>query len=408
MNKENLYSGLVERFLKYVSFDTQSNEDSETCPSSAKQLKLAEYIENEFKAMGLIDVELDKDGYVYATLPANAPNKPTIGLIAHMDTSPDASGADIKARIAKFDGNPILLNEEKKIYLSAEEYPEMNKYVGQDLIVTDGTTLLGADDKAGIAEIVTAADYLLQHPEIKHGTIKLAITPDEEIGRGSDRFDVEKFGADFAYTVDGGEIGELEYENFNAASATIVFNGRNIHPGSAKDRMVNASKLAIQFNSMLPANEVPEHTEGREGFFHLTHMEGEVEKSTLHYIIRDHDANRFAKRKKQLEQIATYMRSQYGEQSVELSIRDQYRNMIEQIAPVMHIVERAKKAMTDAGITPIIQPVRGGTDGAQLSFKGLPCPNLFAGGLNFHGRFEFVPVPSMHASVSVLLNIISA
>lgn len=406
MKKDFQYDGLTERFLKYVSFDTQSDEESETCPSSAKQLKLGEYLAKELKALALTDVEQDKDGYVYGTLPATDGSLPTIGLISHMDTSPDASGADIKPKIVKFEGEAILLNADKNIYLDPAEYPEMLKYKGQELIVTDGTTLLGADDKAGVAEIVTTVAYLQQHPELKHGTIKVAITPDEEIGRGSDRFDVKKFNADWAYTVDGGEIGELEYENFNAAAATVKFNGRNIHPGSAKDRMVNASKIAMEFNAMLPANEVPEHTEGREGFFHLTHMEGEVEHAQLNYIIRDHDSERFATRKVQMEQIAAYLQQKYGKQAVELAIKDQYRNMIEQIAPVMHIVERAKKAMLEAGIEPIIQPVRGGTDGAQLSFKGLPCPNLFAGGLNFHGRFEYVPVPSMHAAVSVLVNIV--
>ena len=407
MDKNERYDGLVERFLHYVSFDTQSDEASETCPSTAKQLKLGAYLKEELEKIGLKEVEQDAWGYVYATLPENQEGQPTIGLIAHLDTSPDANGNGIKAKIVYFDGQPIVLNEQKGITLNPTDYPEMLKYKGQELIVTDGTTLLGADDKAGIAEIVTTAAYLTQHPEIKHGAIKIAFTPDEEIGRGSDKFDVKKFGANWAYTIDGGEIGELEYENFNAASANIVFNGRNIHPGSAKDRMVNASKLAMEFNSMLPANEVPEHTEGREGFFHLTHMDGCVENATLSYIVRDHDSNRFARRKEQLEQIATYLQHKYGEKAVEITINDQYRNMIEQISPVMHIVERAEKAMRQAGIEPVIQPVRGGTDGAQLSFMGLPCPNLFAGGLNFHGRFEFVPTPSLHAAVSVILNIVA-
>ena len=407
MDKNERYDGLVERFLHYVSFDTQSDEASETCPSTAKQLKLGAYLKEELEKIGLKEVEQDAWGYVYATLPENQEGQPTIGLIAHLDTSPDANGNGIKAKIVYFDGQPIVLNEQKGITLNPTDYPEMLKYKGQELIVTDGTTLLGADDKAGIAEIVTTAAYLTQHPEIKHGAIKIAFTPDEEIGRGSDKFDVKKFGANWAYTIDGGEIGELEYENFNAASANIVFNGRNIHPGSAKDRMVNASKLAIEFNSMLPANEVPEHTEGREGFFHLTHMDGCVENATLSYIVRDHDSNRFARRKEQLEQIVTYLQHKYGEKAVEITINDQYRNMIEQISPVMHIVERAEKAMRQAGIEPVIQPVRGGTDGAQLSFMGLPCPNLFAGGLNFHGRFEFVPIPSLHAAVSVILNIVA-
>ncbi|MBR6103885.1 MAG: peptidase T [Paludibacteraceae bacterium] len=407
MDKNERYDGLVERFLHYVSFDTQSDEASETCPSTAKQLKLGAYLKEELEKIGLKEVEQDAWGYVYATLPENQEGQPTIGLIAHLDTSPDANGNGIKAKIVYFDGQPIVLNEQKGITLNPTDYPEMLKYKGQELIVTDGTTLLGADDKAGIAEIVTTAAYLTQHPEIKHGTIKIAFTPDEEIGRGSDKFDVKKFRANWAYTIDGGEIGELEYENFNAASANIVFNGRSIHPGSAKDRMVNASKLAMEFNSMLPANEVPEHTEGREGFFHLTHMDGCVENATLSYIVRDHDSNRFARRKEQLEQIATYLQHKYGEKAVEITINDQYRNMIEQISPVMHIVERAEKAMRQAGIEPVIQPVRGGTDGAQLSFMGLPCPNLFAGGLNFHGRFEFVPIPSLHAAVSVILNIVA-
>lgn len=407
MNKNDRYKNLEERFLKYVSFDTQSDENSQTCPSTNKQKDLGAFIAGELTAIGLTSVEMDQHGYVYATLPANCEGKPTIGLIAHMDTSPDASGANIKARTTTFRGAPICLNEGKGIWLSPADYPAMAKYKGQDLIVTDGTTLLGADDKAGIAEIITATEHLLQHPEIKHSTLKLAFTPDEEIGRGSDLFDVEKFAADWAYTLDGGEIGELEYENFNAAAATVRFKGRNIHPGYAKGLMVNAGKLAIEFNSMLPACEAPEHTENREGFFHLTALKGEVEEAELHYIIRDHSAEDFDKRKRQLQQIAEHMQERYGKEAVELNIRDQYRNMIEQIKPVMHIVDRAKRAMEAAGIEPVISPVRGGTDGAQLSFRGLPCPNLFAGGLNFHGRFEFVPVPSMHAAVSVIINIVS-
>lgn len=408
MTKEERYDGLVERFLTYVSFDTQSDENQDTCPSTSKQIALATHLETELKNLGLTEVERDEHGYVYATLPATDASMPTIGFIAHMDTSPDASGKDIKPRIVRYTGEDIILNEKLDLQLSASDYPELIQYQGQDLIVTDGTTLLGADDKAGIAEIVTAAAYLQTHPEIKHGKVRIGFNPDEEIGMGAHLFDVQKFGADWAYTMDGGEIGELEYENFNAASAKITFIGRNIHPGSAKNKMINAMKMAMEFQSLLPQTESPEHTEGREGFYHLTGMEGEVEQATLHYIIRDHNADLFEQRKETIKRIVAFLCDKYGDKSIHLEIRDQYRNMIEQIMPVMHIVDRAKKAMAEAGITPKISPIRGGTDGAQLSFKGLPCPNIFAGGHNFHGRFEYVPVPSMHAAVSVILNIIAA
>lgn len=408
MDTKNIkFENIVSRFLSYVAFDTQSSETSQTTPSTAKQKLLAQFIVDELQKLGLTDAAMDEFGYVYASLPANVEGEPVIGLIAHLDTSPDASGENVKAKIAKFDGNPVLLNGDKNIYLSPVDFPEMNHYLNQDLIVTDGTTLLGADDKAGVSEIVTAVEYLLSHPEVKHGAIKIAFTPDEEIGCGADHFNVERFGADWAYTMDGGEIGELEYENFNAAAAKVVFHGRNIHPGSAKNRMVNASLIAMQFHSMLPAVEAPQHTEGREGFFHLTHMEGEVELASLDYIIRDHDSACFEKRKSQMIQIAEYLNLQYGKGTVELNLRDQYYNMIEQIKPVMHIVERAENAMRQAGIEPKISPVRGGTDGARLSFMNLPCPNIFAGGLNFHGRFEFIPVEALHAAVRVILGIVA-
>ena len=406
--KDIHFDTLAPRFLKYVSFDTQSDENSETCPSAAKELKLAEYLTEELRQMGLKDVEMTANGYVYATLEGNTSGEPAIGFVAHMDTSPDAPGTDVKPREVLFDGGDIVLNEEKDIRLSPSDYPEMMRYKGQRLIVTDGTTLLGADDKAGVAEIMSAVEYLKNNPGIKHGDIKVAFTPDEEIGRGADLFDVKRFGADFAYTMDGGEIGELEYENFNAAAARVTFRGRNIHPGSAKGKMVNAMKLAMEFNAMLPVAEDPEHTEGREGFFHLTAMEGTVEHAQLCYIIRDHSEGEFLRRKKQMADIAGYMERKYGRGRVELTLKDQYRNMMERIAPVMHIVERARRAMKSLGIEPREQPVRGGTDGATLSFMGLPCPNIFAGGHNFHGRFEYVPVESMQAAARVIIAIVAA
>ena len=404
--KSSIFPTVEARFLKYVSFSTQSSEVSESCPSTAGQRVLATYIVDELRQMGVTDAALDPDGYVYASLPATAPGLPSIGFIAHLDTAPDAPGDGIHPRVVPFDGQPILLNADRNIVLSAADYPELNHYIGQDIIVTDGTTLLGADDKAGVAEIVSAAEFLVAHPELKHGPVKIAFTPDEEIGRGADHFDVSRFAADWAYTMDGGEVGELEYENFNAASAVVRFHGRNIHPGSAKGHLLNASKLALLFQSLLPAGEVPELTEGREGFFHLISMRGEVEEAELHYIIRDHNRDLFEQRKDKMRQIADFVQLQFGSGSVELELKDQYYNMIEKIQPVMHIVERARRAMAASGIQSKESPVRGGTDGAMLSFKGLPCPNIFAGGLNFHGRFEFLPVSSLQAAVRVILGIL--
>lgn len=397
---------LVDRFLKYVSFDTQSDEFSETHPSTAKQFALAEYLRDELIGMGLQDVELTDKCYLYATLPANTDKEvPAIGFIAHMDTSPDASGKDIKTSIVKYEGGDVLLNAEKNIVLSPEQFPEMLHYVGEDLIVTDGTTLLGADDKAGIAEIVQGVAYLQAHPELKHGKICVAFTPDEEIGAGADYFDVEKLGCKWGYTFDGGEIGELEYENFNAAAAKVDFVGRNVHPGYAKDKMINALKMAIEFTTLLPEAESPEHTEGYEGFFHLIDVHGEVENATVRYIIRDHSREIFEKRKADFLKAAQQMADKYGAERVKPEVRDQYYNMLEEVEKAMYVVDFAKEAMLQAGVTPKVQPIRGGTDGARLSFMGLPCPNIFAGGLNFHGRFEFVPVNSMVKAMETMVNI---
>lgn len=401
---------VVDRFLKYVSFDTQSSEATyETRPSTAKQMILAEELKKEIEAMGLQDISLDEHAYLMATLPANTDEPiPTIGFIAHLDTSPDMSGANVKPRIVTaYDGKDIILNEQEQITLSPTMFPELLKYIGQDLIVTDGTTLLGADDKAGIAEIMTAMQYLIDHPEIKHGKIRIAFNPDEEIGMGASMFDVEKFGCQWAYTMDGGEVGELEYENFNAAGAKITIKGLNVHPGYAKDKMINAGLVAMQFAGMLPVTERPEHTSGYEGFFHLTGMTGTVEEASLSYIIRDHSADKFEQRLVRLQQITGYLNSVYPEGTVKLEIKQQYRNMREIVEPQIHIVDLAEKAMREVGVTPVIRPIRGGTDGAQLSFKGLPCPNVFAGGLNFHGRYEWIPIQSMEKAVEVIVKIIT-
>ena len=398
---------VVDRFLDYVKFDTQSDELTNLTPSTPGQMIFAQHLEKELKAMGLQDISLDDNGYLMATLPANtdASGVPTVGFIAHLDTSPDMSGRHVTPRIVQnYDGNPIVLNAEKNIILSPEEFPELLHYVGQDLIVTDGNTLLGADDKAGIAEIITAVDYLMKHPEIKHGPIRIAFNPDEEIGKGAHKFDVERFGADWAYTMDGGEIGELGYENFNAAVARVTFTGRNVHPGYAKHKMINSIRIANQFAIMLPRWETPEHTEGYEGFYHLVGIEGTVEKTTLTYIIRDHDRDRFERRKKELEHLTRKVNNEFpGVASLEIS--DQYYNMREKIEPVKHIIDIAIEAMKQADVEPKVVPIRGGTDGAQLSFKGLPCPNIFAGGLNFHGRYEFVPIPSMEKASQVIVEI---
>ena len=397
---------VVDRFLEYVKFDTQSDELTNLTPSTPGQMMFAQYLEERLNELGLKDVSLDENGYLMATLPGNTTEDvPTIGFIAHLDTSPDMSGRHVNPRIVKaYDGNDIVLNAEKEIVLSPTQFPELLHYMGQDLIVTDGNTLLGADDKAGIAEIITAIEYLIAHPEIKHGDIRIAFNPDEEIGLGAHKFDVEKFGADWAYTMDGGEIGELEYENFNAAVAKVTFKGRNVHPGYAKHKMINSLRVATQFAIMLPRWETPEHTEGYEGFYHLVGIEGDVEKTVLTYIIRDHDRDRFERRKKEFEHLARKINKEFPD-CASLELKDQYFNMREKIEPVMHVIEIAEQAMRNADVTPKVVPIRGGTDGAQLSFKGLPCPNIFAGGLNFHGRYEFVPIPSMEKAVQVIVEI---
>ncbi|GHT02980.1 peptidase T [Bacteroidia bacterium] len=410
---EKIKSSVVERFLSYVSFDTQSDDASQTTPSTHKQWKLANALKAEMEAIGLEDISLDEHAYLMATLPANqlpvtGYQLPIIGFIAHLDTSPDMSGTNVKPRIVThYDGQDILLNEQENIVLSPDLFPELLNHLGEDLIVTDGTTLLGADDKAGIAEIMTAIDYLKQHPEIPHGKIRIAFNPDEEIGRGAHLFDVQKFGCDWAYTMDGSERGELEYENFNAAAATIRIKGLNVHPGYAKDKMLNASLIARDFIDLLPEEETPDCTSGYEGFYHLTSMSGTVEEATLSYIVRDHDAQKFDKRLQLLQETTDKLNKIYPAGTVTLLIKQQYRNMREIVEPQKHIIELAEKAMKQAGITPIVRPIRGGTDGAQLSFKGLPCPNIFAGGLNFHGRYEFIPIQSMEAAVQVIINIIT-
>lgn len=397
---------VTQRFLRYVSFDTKSNEFSETCPSTPNQKVLGAAIVAEMKEMGITDARMDENGYVYGTVPGD-PALPTIGLIAHMDTSPDASGAGIKAKIVEYSGGDICLNEEKGIWLKEADYPSLTKNKGKHLIVTDGTTLLGADDKAGVAEIMAAAEYLIQSG-VKHATLKIGFTPDEEIGRGADRFDVKGFGADYAYTADGGTIGEIEYENFNAAGAKVEFTGLNIHPGSAKDKMVNSQLIAMEFQGMLPAAQRPESTEGYEGFIHLTDMEGEVEHSTLRYIIRDHDMEKFQAKKAVMAAAADFLNRKYGEGTVKLTIRDSYFNMREKIEPCMYVVDRAMAAMKAVGMEPKAVPIRGGTDGARLSFEGLPCPNLCTGGENYHGRFEYIPVEDMELCTKMLVEILTS
>ena len=398
---------LVERFLKYVSFDTQSSEETEVTPSTPGQMVFAKYLKEELESLGLEDITLDEHGYLFATLPANIDKPvPTIGFIAHMDTSPDMSGKDVSPRIVQnYDGSDIVLCAEENVVLSPSQFPELLDHKGEDLIVTNGKTLLGADDKAGIAEIVSAIVYLKEHPEIKHGKIRIGFNPDEEIGLGAHKFDVEKFGCDWAYTMDGGEIGELEFENFNAASAKITFKGRNVHPGYAKNKMINSIRVANRFCAMLPAHETPEHTEGYEGFYHLISFNGDVEQTTVAYIIRDHDRARFESRKKKIERFVSEINAEYGEGTATLELRDQYYNMREKIEPVMHIIDTAFAAMEAVGGKPNVKPIRGGTDGAQLSFKGLPCPNIFAGGLNFHGRYEFAPIQNMEKAMKVIVKI---
>lgn len=399
---------IVNRFLKYVSFDTQSDEASSSTPSTEKQFRLAEYLVEELRAVGLEEVEMDTQGYVYATLPSNVEHAvPTIGFIAHIDTSPDASGANVQPRIVQnYDGTDIVLDAKAGIVTAVEKFPELLRHVGEDIIVTDGHTLLGADDKAGIAEIVSAMAYLVQHPEVKHGRVRVAFNPDEEIGRGAHQFDVERFGCEWAYTMDGGEVGELEFENFNAASARIDITGVSVHPGFAKDKMVNAARLATELVQKMPAAEVPEATTGYEGFFHLTGLSGSVERATLNFIIRDHDRERFEARKAMLRGLVQGMNLKYGYEAIALQLDDTYYNMREKVEPVMHIIDIAREAMEAAGVEPQIKAIRGGTDGAQLSFMGLPCPNVFAGGLNFHGPHEFLPIPNLKKACEVVINIV--
>lgn len=398
---------VIERFLKYVTFDTQSDESTGVTPSTPKQMVFAQYLKTELEELGLKDISLDENGYLFATLPSNVDHEvPVVGFIAHMDTSPDMSGENVKPRIVeKYDGKDIPLCAEKNIILSPANFPELLDHVGEDLIVTDGHTLLGADDKAGIAEIVGAVAYLIAHPEIKHGDIRIGFNPDEEIGLGAHKFDVEKFGAKWAYTMDGGEIGELEFENFNAAAAKIRVKGRNVHPGYAKNKMINSLLVANEYASLLPADETPGTTEGYEGFYHLIGMEGEVENTVLSYIVRDHDREKFEARKQALLDYAAQLNEKYGEGTVTVELKDQYYNMRQQVEPLMHIIDIAFAAMQEAGVTPKVKAIRGGTDGAQLSFKGLPCPNIFAGGLNFHGRYEFVPVQSIEKAMNVVVKI---
>ena len=398
-------SKLTERFINYVKFDTKSDENSATCPSTEKQLKLAVFLKNEMIEMGLEEVTLDENGYLMATLPSNTDKKiPTFGFIAHMDTAPAFSGKDIKPKFVDYNGGDIILNEEKNIVLSPNDFKELDSYIGETLIITDGTTLLGADDKAGIAEILTAMEYLMDHPEIKHGKIRIGFTPDEEIGRGANLFDVEKFGAEFAYTVDGGRLGEVEYENFNAASARIKITGRSVHPGTAKDQLVNALQVGIELHNLLPVNQRPEFTTGYEGFYMLAGMTGDISSANLDYIIRDHDMDKFLEKKEFITQAVELLNKKYNN-AIELELTDSYYNMKEKIEEKIEIFEIARDTMIELGIEPVIKPVRGGTDGARLSYMGLPCPNIFTGGHNFHGQYEYIPVSSMEKAVEVVVKI---
>lgn len=398
---------VVDRFIKYVKFDTESNTTTGTTPSTPGQLILAQELKKELDEIGLQDISLDSNGYLMATLPSNTNKQvPTIGFVAHMDTSPDLTGKNVNPRIVKsYDGKDIILNKDLNVILSPNDFPELLKFRDQDIIVTDGTTLLGADDKAGIAEIITAMKYLKDHPEIEHGKIRICFTPDEEIGQGADHFDVEKFGAEWAYTMDGGELGELEYENFNAAGVKISIQGRSVHPGSAKDKMINALVVANKLVTLIPASERPEHTSHYEGFFHLIGMSGSVDAASISFIIRDHDRTLFENRKQIMRDAVEYLQKLYPNSTITLEIKDQYYNMREKVQPVIKIVDYAFNAMQELGITPLVKPIRGGTDGARLSFMGLPCPNIFAGGLNFHGRYEYVPIPSLEKAVKVIVKI---
>lgn len=398
-------SNIVDRFLKYVSFDTQSCEESDTFPSTPKQKALGAYLADELAAMGILDAHMDEYGYVYATLPATVEGAPAVGFISHMDTATEISGANVKPRIVHYEGGDIVLNEQQNIVMRADEFECLRQEIGKDLIVTDGTTLLGADNKAGIAEIVTMAQYFLDNPRVPHGAIKIAFTPDEEVGGGPTHFDVEKFGADFAYTVDGGEVGSINFENFNACSAVVKVRGVSIHPGSSKNKMKNACLMATEFNAMLPANEIPACTDGYEGFSHLTSMRGEVENAQLHYIIRDHSRTAFEQKKARFDKIAAYLNEKYGAGTFEVKLRDTYYNMREMIEPCMHIIDLAKDAMRALDVQPEIEPIRGGTDGCRLSFMGLPCPNLCSGGHNAHGRYEYVSVQSLNKCAEILIEI---
>lgn len=401
-------SAVTERFLKYIQFDTRSNEDSNSVPTTPGQMVLARALAEELTLMGLAEISLDQNGYLMATLPANTKKElPTIGFIAHMDTSPDMPGANVRPQIIEnYNGDEIILNAEAGIIMSPKEFPELQQYLGQTLITTDGTTLLGADDKAGIAEIITAIEYLLEHPEIPHGKIRLGFTPDEEVGQGADHFDVVKFAADFAYTVDGGPLGELEYESFNAAAAKVRIKGRNVHPGAAKGKMLNSTLIASEFMDVLPAAEVPAKTEGYEGFYHLNRIQGEVEETVMTYLIRDFERESFARRQTVMSEAAEKLNQKYGAGTITIEFKQQYLNMREKLEPVFHIVDTAKRAMEQVGVAPVIKPIRGGTDGARLSYMGLPTPNIFAGGHNFHGKYEFIPVASMEKAVEVILKII--
>ncbi len=398
---------IIDRFISYVTIDTQSDPDSNKTPSTEKQWDLANRLAVELKKIGMEEVEIDENAYIMATLPSNVAHKvPVIGFISHFDTSPDFTGTNVKPQIIEdYDGNDIILNKEQDIILSPDYFEDLLQYKGQTLITTDGTTLLGADDKAGITEIVSAMEYLINNPQIPHGKIRVGFTPDEEIGRGAHKFDVKKFGAEWAYTMDGSQIGELEYENFNAASAVVKIKGKIVHPGYAKDKMINSMYIAQDFINSLPRLETPEHTEDRQGFFHLTDIDGDVEETTLKYIIRDHDKDHFEARKQMISNLAQEINSQHEREVISIEIKDQYFNMREKVEPVMHIVDLAEEAMMQLNITPLIKPIRGGTDGSQLSFMGLPCPNIFAGGHNFHGRYEYVPVESMQRATEVIIKI---
>ncbi len=396
---------LIERFIKYTTFNTQSDENSQTCPSTEGQLEFANYLKNELIEMGMKDVELDENGYLMATLPGNS-DKPTIGFIAHMDTAPDFSGKNVKAKIIKYTGGDIVLNEEENIIMKEEEFEELKNYIGQEIIVTDGTTLLGADDKAGIAEIITAMEYFLQHPEIKHNKVRICFTPDEEIGRGADKFNIEKFAADFAYTIDGGKLGELEDETFNAATVIFKIKGKSIHPGTAKNKMINAGLITSELLNLFPEGQTPQHTENREGFYHVVSIKGNVENAQIVMIVRDFDKKIFEEKKNLCYKNAELINSRYNKKIVEITIKDTYYNMKEILKDHPQIIDIAKKAMLNIGIKPIIKPIRGGTDGSRLSFMGLPCPNIFTGGHNFHGKFEYLPVESSKKAVNVIVEII--